>query len=50
MKHNIHGDKEDLEDIHTDIKAVLNMLEGDTERRKIINYVQEYLIYTEKYD
>lgn len=50
MKHNIHGDLEDLKAIHDDIKSVLSMLEGGTERRKIINYIQEYLIYTEKYD
>ena len=31
-----------------DIQAVLSMLEGDTDRKEIVNYIKEYLICFKK--
>jgi len=35
---------DEIEEIREDIKSVLNMLDGDTDREKIANYVREYLL------
>jgi hypothetical protein len=32
------------EEIQSDINSVLNMLDGDTDRKKIANYIREYLV------
>ena len=36
--------KEGTHQLMLDIQSVLSMLEGDTERKKIVNYIKEYLL------
>ncbi len=36
--------QEMIDDIHSDIRTVLNLLKGDCERKQIINYINEYLL------
>jgi translation initiation factor 2 beta subunit (eIF-2beta)/eIF-5 len=38
--------KAEREKIQEDIKSVLNILEGETDRKKIVNYIREYLLQT----
>ncbi len=36
--------QEMIDDVHSDIRTVLNLLKGDSERKQIINYINEYLL------
>ena len=36
--------QEQLSEQTQDIQSVLNMLEGNTDRQKIINFIKEYLL------
>ncbi len=40
--------QEMIDDIHSDIRTVLNLLKGDCKRKQIINYINEYLLESYK--
>ena len=44
MEEIIKKQEEVIENLKSDIKSVLNMLEGSTDRKQIANYIKEYLI------
>lgn len=38
------GYKDCLQDIKQDLMSVVNLLKGDVDREKIVNYIKEYLL------